>query len=895
MRIVFSLLLAACTIGEAADIRLSPSGPVRTPQAARDAARTAAKPVRILVEEGVYSLDGPLLLGPEDSRVTWEAAPGAKPLFSGGRTITGWTEVEKGLWKAVLPDPHWNFEQLWVDGRRAVRARTPNRGYRHLEGPVGPGVFPGLDTDFNFHAFSLYESDYHLLRSIPASQRGDVLLTVTHAWAVSQCRIEAMNDESLAVKIRGRSNYPFIEYEPDQRFWVENFRAALDAPGEWFLDREAGAVFYRPLAGEEIGKAVFTAPVAKHFVVAKGTKDLTFRGLAFRYGQYLYPAEGLHDRQAATGLGAALEFEDCSAVRIESCEIGHVGEYGVYFKNGCSGSTLSKSLLHDLGGGGVRVGETARPEEARVCREINLDNNILQHGGRLHPSACGVVLTHTQHCSVIHCDIGDFYYTGVSAGWNWGYGDTSSRATLVENNHIHHLGWAYLSDMGGFYGLGVSPGTVVRGNHVHDIASHRYGGWGLYTDEGSTDVTFENNLVHDTWNAGFHQHYGFFNTIRNNIFAFGHSAQIQRTRNEGHLSFRYEGNLVVWDPDAPLLDGGEWNWKLIDKPEPGNRKDGLVFRRNLYWRTDGKIPETLTKTHYSWDEWRKMGRDAGSIFADPLFEDLAKRDFRLKAGSPAEKIGFTPWDLSLAGVRKDDPAWRDLAAEGQVYPTWEAEAKPWPAPEYRIDLQAFERVPVGGIGIRNGKYARPAEQKSLGEGFGVSEEAASPFPLPTGGISKRSLKAQDKPDLLHTYDPVLGIYPRWEGGTFQVVFDLMAREGADGFFEMRMKNGEFAAGPYLRWQGGKLVANNSTSIPLGDLPPGEWVRIAIEATTGAGRYSIILTKRDGTKSEFPNLPCKPTWTDAGYLLFSGLSNQDTAYFIDNLRLVPIRMDSVTAP
>jgi hypothetical protein len=172
-------------------------------------------------------------------------------------------------------------------------------------------------------------------------------------------------------------------------------------------------------------------------------KNLAFRGIAFRHAQYLYPTGGLHDRQAATGLGAALEFEDCANVRIESCEIGHVGEYGVYFKNGCSDSTLTKSHLHDLGGGGVRIGETARPEESRVCHNLVVDNCILQHGGRLHPSACGVVLTHTRQCAVTHCDIGDFYYTGVSAGWNWGYGDTASRETLVENNHVGGMRYFY--------------------------------------------------------------------------------------------------------------------------------------------------------------------------------------------------------------------------------------------------------------------------------------------------------------------------------------------------------------------------------------------------------------------------------------------------------------------
>jgi hypothetical protein len=887
MRFLLCLLFASASVAVAADLVLSPSGPIATPLAARDAARAAEKPVRILVADGTYPMTEPLVLGPEDSGVTWEAAPGAKPLFTGGRAITGWTDAGDGIWKAALPDPAWYFEQLWVDGRRATRARTPNRGYSHLEGAVGPGVFPDLKEDFNFHAFTLHEADYDLLKSIPPARRDEVLMTVTHAWAVGQCRVEALNDDFRAVKIKGRASYPFIEFEPDQRFWMENFRAALDAPGEWFLDREKGELLYRPREGEKPDAIEIIAPVAPKFLVLKGVADLTLRGLAFRHAQYLYPAAGLHDYQAATGLGAAIEIEDGRGIRIERCEVGHVGEYGVYFKNGCSDSRLTKCRLHDLGGGGARVGETGRPPDERVCRNIVIDDCIIQHGGRLHPSACGVLLTQTRNCAVTHCDVGDFYYTGISAGWSWGYGDSAARATLVENNHIHHLGWAYLSDMGGFYGLGVSPGTVVRGNHVHHIASHRYGGWGLYNDEGSTDVTMENNLVHDTWNAGFHQHYGFFNTVRNNIFAFGRSAQIQRSRNEAHLTFRYEGNIVVWDPASPLLDGGEWNWRFFDKPERGDPKDSLLFRRNLYWRTDGRIPETLTKSQLTWDEWRALGRDADSLHADPLFEDLAKRDFRLKPGSPAEKIGFKPWDLTLAGVRKDDPAWRELAAQGHDYPNWEADAKPWPAPAYRIDLQTFERAPLGAIGIRNAKYERPREQTPAGEGFAVSEEAASPIPTPGGGVSKRSLKAQDKPGLPHSYDPVLQIDPRWTGGSFRVAFDLMAREGADGFFEMRTKGGEFAAGPYLRWENGKLVANHSASLPLADLAAGEWLRIEIAATTGAGRYAVTVTRADGGKVEFKDLPCKPTWHEASELLFSGIGTKDSAFFIDNLSLVPL--------
>lgn len=871
-----AFLFALASVSFAADIPLTPGNLTSV----LDEARKAPKPVRIVVADGVHVLAETIVLGKDDSQITFEAAPDAKPVFTGGKAITGWEQGEGGVWKATLPetDKAWKFEQLWINGRRATLARSPNKGYFNIAESCGAGVFPDVKNP-EFEAFTLYPEQHALLQAIPAEERGQVLITVAHAWAVGQCRIGALDAETKSVRIKGRSRYPFVTYEPDQRYWMENFRAALDEPGEWFLDRAKGELFYHPLPGEDMTKAEVIAPVVEKFVTIKDATDIAFKGIRFRHAQYLYPVEGLQDGQAAATVDGSIEVENSSGIRFENCEIAHTGRHAVYFKNGCADSAVVHSHLHDLGGGGVRIAETNKPEEERLCHDIVVDDCIIQHAGRLHPSACGVLITHARNCRVTHCDIGDLYYTGVSIGWNWGYGESLGRENRVENCHIHHLGWAYLSDMGGFYGLGNAPSTVIKGNHVHDIASHRYGGWGLYTDEGSGDVLFENNLVHDTSESGFHQHYGYANRIKNNIFAFGKKAQVQRSRNETRLTFTYERNIVVWDPAVPLLDGGEWNWKLNEKAERGDPKDSVIFRKNLYWPTDGKVPALLTKTHFSWDDWRKLGRDNGSQFADPKFTDIAKRDFHLQPGSPAEKIGFKPWDLGLAGVRKKDAAWHKLAVEGHVYPTWAEVAKPWPAPPYQVN-QNFEHVVPGTLGIRGGKY----RSQDKGDSIGASDEAASPLLVEGGAVSKRSLKVQDVPDLEHSYDPVLDIHPTWTGDTVHASFDIMAQKGAGWFFEMRAKNGEFAAGPYVRWQKGKLVANNGESIPLADVPVGEWVRVSITAKTGSSQWSVKLTRQDGSKQEFKDLPCKPTWDSAHYLLFSAIGTTKTAFFIDNLRL-----------
>ena len=176
--------------------------------------------------------------------------------------------------------------------------------------------------------------------------------------------------------------------------------------------------------------------------------------------------------------------------------------------------------------------------------------------------------------------------------------------------------------------------------------------------------------MHDTWDTGFHQHYGYANRVRNNIFAFGRKAQVFRSRNEPRLCFVYERNIVFWDPPATLLDGNDSRWALVDKPGKGDTGDSITFRDNLYWCTDGKTPGLLNKGTITWDSWRTMGRDKGSLFADPLFVDAAARDFRLREGSPAAKIGFKPWDLAVAGVRRGDAAWQSEAARGHDYPTW---------------------------------------------------------------------------------------------------------------------------------------------------------------------------------------------------------------------------------
>ena len=332
-------------------------------------------------------------------------------------------------------------------------------------------------------------------------------------------------------------------------------------------------------------------------------------------------------------------------ITIKNCEFAHIGRYAVWFRHGCKNNTLEHCYLHDLGAGGVRIGSGGIPDNKNLLTSHNvIDNNIIRSGGRIFDCAVGVWIGQSGDNQVTHNDINDFYYTGISVGWLWGYKKSLAVNNTIDYNHIYNIGQNILSDMGGVYCLGPSEGTTVNNNVIHNVYSHSYGGWGLYLDEGSTHVTMENNLVYDTKSGGFHQHFGKENFIRNNIFAFNKLYQVQATRVEEHKSFIFENNIVLFDKGV-LLDGP---WEKID----------ITMDSNCYWNTTGKV-KILDK---DLAEWQKLNRDKHSIIADPGFKNPKKLDFNLKPNSPALKIGFKPFDYHKAGVYGSEK-WIKLARE----------------------------------------------------------------------------------------------------------------------------------------------------------------------------------------------------------------------------------------
>lgn len=616
--------------------------------------------IRVIVADGTYFMHESVLFtdldsGSEDAPLTFTAAEGAKPVFVGGISIGNWEKVSDDLWKTHVPEVRrygLYFEQLYVNGQRAKRAKSPNQGFYFLndvdETIIDRGE--GRSAAMAVQQLSVLPPAAADVSTFSESDFNDALVVLYHKWDNTRKRIAHYDADSSAIFTVGKGMKPWNQLDRQTRFTIDNFRAALDTVGEWYLER-SGDLYYRPRIGETLANIKVYAPVTERFIVLEGNSSsgqkvqhIRFENLRFEVAGYRTPLWGNEPAQAAAAVDAVIMADFAHKIEFINCEVSHTGTNGIWFRKACTDCTVSHCYLHDLGAGGIKIGSIAIPEnESDLTRGIIIDNNIIRSGGYVFPCAVGVIIFQASDNQITHNEIANFRYSGVSVGWVWGYSPSPSKRNNIEYNHIHHLGWGELSDMGGVYCLGASEGTTVSNNVIHHIYSYDYGGWGLYTDEGSTGIRMENNLVYACKNSGFHQHYGKENTIRNNIFAANIKAQLQATRVEEHLSFNFTNN-IIWFNTGSLLSS---RWSQIN----------IHSDHNLYWdaRTEAVRFDTL-----NFEAWQASGKDRNSIIADPGFANPQAFDFRIKNKALLQKIGFEPFDVSKAGVYGSQ-AWIECA------------------------------------------------------------------------------------------------------------------------------------------------------------------------------------------------------------------------------------------
>ena len=653
-------------------------GPLATITRARDLIREMKRSgsltgaVTVWLRDGRYPLRAPIAFTEEDAApVTYAAYPGEKPILDGGEPITGWrTETVNGheVWATDLAEVGrgaWNFRSLFVNGARKPRARFPKVGIEpeRRKFQVMEDV-PG--TPKNAKLFDGAWSFVTAPGDIDANWRNltDIDIVALHYWVEERMPIASFDPATRLVTSSRRSIFALKDDTAGTwaRYYVENVFEAMTEPGEWYLDRPTGTLYYFPMPGENIETTEVFAPRIDELLSITGrpadgsyVEFLRFVGITFEHADWHQPSGG-HDPdtgsepgidyaaspQAAAHLGGAISLLGARFCAVEECIIRHVGRYGFNLGNGCHGNRIVGNEIADCGGGGVKIsGADAHGDESLHTANNRVTDNHIQSCGRIFHSAVGIILRHTFGNVIAHNHIHDLFYSGISCGWVWGYGPNVSRGNIIEANHIHDLGYGWLSDMGGIYTLGIQPGTVIRGNLIHDVTRANYGGWAIYPDEGSSHITVENNVCYDTNSQAFHQHYGEENVVRNNIFAFGREAQVALSRVDTRIGFTFERNVVITE-GQPVFTGGYAH----DPAKPGMTSD-----LNLFWDTAGTLHPAQEK---EFGEWQASGQDLHSLVANPKCADLASRNFTLDDDSPAFGLGFKAIDLSRVGPREPE-------------------------------------------------------------------------------------------------------------------------------------------------------------------------------------------------------------------------------------------------
>lgn len=600
------------------------------------------RPIKVIFDGGTYYLEEPIIFTPKDSGtssspVIYEAAPQKQVTFSGGRVITGWQEKQLNglrLWTVNLPAnlQGINFQHLWVNGNRRVRSRYPDRGYFQVRSaPQGKGQH-------------WYEGDralsYDLADIPPHLNLKGAEAVVMSRWIESRLPIRKVDTQSQTIDFAKESVFKIVPYD---YYYLENKLEFLDTPGEWYLDSQASRLYYLPLANEEITTAEVIVPVLDAVMKFRGraSKNLTiahlrFKNLTFAHTDWHLPSGEFVSgyNHHAWGVPGAIVGNGVVNCHWYYCTFKHIGSYAIELLRGCSYNRIVGCSLYDLGAGGIKIGERQTsipkisPED--VSHHNTIDYNHIYQGGRFFPSAVGIRAVQTHHNSIAHNHVHDFYYTGIAIEAAIGFESTQAHDNIIEHNYVHHIGrlsngdGPIISDMGGIYNLGNQPGTIIRHNKIHDVNGFRYGGWGIYLDEGSSDLVVEHNLVYKTSHGSFCQHYGRDNTIRNNIFAFGAKAQLHRhrkdlaiARKEDFISFYFVNNIVYWE-SGKFIVGLQSDYQ-----------ERAVFEDNIYWRVDRA---NFLLGELAWTQWQK--RDRNSMIADPLFVAPNQDNFQLQPNSP---------------------------------------------------------------------------------------------------------------------------------------------------------------------------------------------------------------------------------------------------------------------
>jgi hypothetical protein len=512
--------------------------------------------IYIKVATGVYRLNEPLFIRPEDSGTAdsptiIEGEGIGKTILSGGIKVSGWHKVNTAIpglpaeakgkaWVVdgpVIGDEPLQFRQLWVNNRRAVRARD-------IEAPVMNRI---LSWDHKTQTCMIPWP-----ASADTSHLKGMEMFIHQWWAIAILRVQAVKVMGDSARLsfyqpesRIQSEHPWpapwiSKKTGNSAFYLSNAISFLNKPGEWFHDRSSNKIYYIPRKGEDLQTATVIIPQLETLVKMQGTPDnpvnyISFKNISFEHSGWLRPSkEGLVPHQAGMymldayklkipgtpdkkGLEnqawvgrpkAAVEVVYASNIMFDGCGFEHMASTGLDFQRGTHNDVVKGCLFKDIGGTAVLDGvysdeaqEVHLPynptDKREICTNDIITNNLITDATNEDWGCVGIGAGYVKGISITHNEVCDINYTGISMGWGWTKTINAMSDNRITANKIHHYA-RNMYDVAAIYTLSAQPGSVISNNYVDSIYKAPYAHdpqhwFYLYTDEGSSFITIKNN------------------------------------------------------------------------------------------------------------------------------------------------------------------------------------------------------------------------------------------------------------------------------------------------------------------------------------------------------------------------------------------------------------------